>query len=117
MHRDVAAALRFPGYYGHNLDPLNNCSGDAACYGPYNDSPEGTGLVLSISGYDCFFTACPQAARAVLDIVAGQARRATVLQRRFLCRIHSNDPDIRFEPVGAMPVMWNTDEWLDAKRR
>lgn len=29
----------------------------------------------------------------------------------------SNDPDIQFEPVGAIPVMWNSDEWLDAKRR
>ncbi|MFJ2420778.1 barstar family protein [Streptomyces brevispora] len=34
MHRDVAAALQFPDYYGHNLDALNDCLGDVACYGP-----------------------------------------------------------------------------------
>jgi hypothetical protein len=31
--------------------------------------------------------------------------------------VQSDDPTIRFEPVGAMPVMWNHAEWLDAKRR
>jgi len=117
MHRDVAAALGFPGYYGHNLDALNDCLGDVACDGLYDDSPEGNGLVLSITDYDRFVTACPQTAQTVLDIVAGQARSAAVHQRRFFCLIHSNDPNIRFEPVGAMPVMWNNDEWLDAKRR
>ncbi|MBT2479449.1 barstar family protein [Streptomyces sp. ISL-94] len=117
LHKDVAAALQFPDYYGHNLDALNDCLGDVACYGPYDDSPEGTGLVLSITDYDRFATACPRAAQVVLDIVADQARRTAVLQRRFFCLIHSSDPDIRFEPVGAMPVMWNSDEWLDAKRR
>lgn len=117
MHRDVAAALRFPDYYGHNLDALDDCLGDVACHGPYDDSPEGTGLVLSITDYDRFTAACPGAAQVVLDIVANQARHAVVLHRRFFCLLHSNDPDIRFEPVGAMPVMWNSDEWLDAKRR
>ncbi|MEW2069838.1 hypothetical protein [Streptomyces sp. NPDC007346] len=43
-------------------------------------------------------------------------RRAAVLQRRFLCLLHSNDPDIRFEPVGAMPVLWNEAEALDVRR-
>ncbi|WP_078903953.1 barstar family protein [Streptomyces xanthophaeus] len=117
MHKDVAAALQFPDYYGHNLDALNDCLGDVACYGPYDDSPVGTGLVLSITDYDRFVAACPRAAQVVLDIVADRARRAAVLQRRFFCLIHSSDPDIRFEPVGAMPVMWNRDEWLDAERR
>ncbi|MFH8615121.1 hypothetical protein ACH4E8_08595 [Streptomyces sp. NPDC017979] len=88
-----------------------------ACYGPYDDSPEGTGLVLSITDYDGFTTACPRAAQIVLDIVADQARHAGVLQRRFFCLILSNDPDIQFEPVGAMPVLWNDDEWFDADRR
>ncbi|WCD83934.1 hypothetical protein KPP03845_100253 [Streptomyces xanthophaeus] len=117
MHKDVAAALQFPDYYGHNLGALNDCLGDVACYGPYDDSPVGTGLVLSITDYDRFVAACPRAAQVVLDIVADRARRAAVLQRRFFCLIQCSDPDIRFEPAGAMPVMWNCDEWLDAERR
>ncbi|MFC9424627.1 hypothetical protein [Streptomyces sp. NPDC056987] len=53
----------------------------------------------------------------MLDVIADQARRAAVVQRRFFALVHSNDPDIRFEPVGATTVMWNSDEWLDSSRR
>lgn len=117
LHRAVAAVLHFPDYYGHNLDALNDCLGDVACFGPYDDEPEGTGLVLSFTDYDRFAAACPQAAQIVLDIIADQARRAVVLQRRLICLVHSNDPNIRFEPVGAMPVIWNRSEWADVNRR
>ncbi|WP_078999377.1 barstar family protein [Streptomyces sp. WM4235] len=116
MHRTIAAALQFPDYYGHNLDALNDCLGDVACYGPYDDAAECTGLVLSFTDYDHFAATSPRAAQIVLDIIADQARRAAVVQRRFFALVHSNDPDIRFEPVGATPVMWNSDEWLDSKR-
>jgi len=34
-----------------------------------------------------------------------------------MCLIHSSDPQIKFAPVGAMPVMWNDAETLDATRR
>ncbi|MFE6332806.1 hypothetical protein ACFVOK_06245 [Streptomyces sp. NPDC057798] len=46
----------------------------------------------------------------MLDITADEAGRAAVLQRRFYALVHSNNPDIRFEPIGAMPVIWNSDE-------
>ncbi|MEV7502412.1 barstar family protein [Streptomyces sp. NPDC093018] len=49
MHRAMAAALDFPDYYGHNLDALNDCLGDVACYGGYDDAPEGAGLVLVLT--------------------------------------------------------------------
>ncbi|MGW2478121.1 barstar family protein [Streptomyces sp. NPDC001665] len=117
MHRAVAAALDFPDYYGHNLDALNDCLGDVACYGSYDDAPEGAGLVLAFTDYDRFATTCPRAAQIVLDITADQARQAAVLRRRLICLVQSNDPQIRFEPVGAMPAMWNSDEWSDASRR
>ncbi|MFF4319552.1 barstar family protein [Streptomyces sp. NPDC001568] len=117
MHRAIAAALQFPDYYGHNLDALNDCLGDVAGYGPYDDSAEGAGLVLAFTDYDRFTAVCPRAAQAVLDIIADRARHAAVLQRRLICLVHSNDPDIQFDPVGAMPVMWNSDEWLDSNRR
>lgn len=39
-----------------------------------------------------------------------------MLRRSLICLVHSNDPQIRFEPVGAMPVPWNNDEALDAHR-
>ncbi|MDX3353706.1 barstar family protein [Streptomyces sp. ME01-24h] len=114
MHHAMAAALDFPDYYGRNLDALNDCLGDVACYGGYDDAPEGTGLVLVFTDYDRFAATWPRATQVVLDIIADQARRAAVLQRRFFSLVHSNDAHIRFEPVGAMPVMWNSDEWADS---
>lgn len=117
LHHDVAAALDFPDYYGHNLDAFNDCLRDVACHGGYTDTSEGAGLVLVFNDYDQFAAKHSETAQAVLDIVADQARQAAVLGRRVICLVHSNDPGIRFEPVGAMPVMWNTAEWLDSSRR
>ncbi|MEU2502876.1 barstar family protein [Streptomyces pseudogriseolus] len=116
MHRAMAAALDFPDYYGHNLDALNDCLGDVACYGGYDDAPEGAGLVLSFTDYDRFATTCPRAAQVVLDIIAKRARQAAVLHRRLIGLVQSNDPQTQFESVGAMPVLWNNDEWSDANR-
>ncbi|GAA2333968.1 barstar family protein [Streptomyces kunmingensis] len=113
MHRAIAAALHFPDYYGRNLDALNDCLGDVACYGGYDDTLQGAGLVLAFTDYERFAAAWPRTAHIVLEIIAAQARRASVRHHRFFALVHSNDPDIRFEPVGAMPVLWNSDEWTD----
>lgn len=117
MHQGLAAALEFPSHYGRNLAALNDCLGDVALSGTYDGSPAGAGLVLSFTGYDRFAAACPEDAHSVLDIIAVLARRAAVGRRRFFALVQSDDPDIRFEPVGAMPVLWNGDEWLDSHRR
>jgi hypothetical protein len=34
-----------------------------------------------------------------------------------MCLVQTNNPNIRFEPVGATPVGWNDAEWLDSQRR
>ncbi|MEU0381078.1 hypothetical protein [Streptomyces cyaneofuscatus] len=73
--------------------------------------------MLSFTNYDQFVATSPRAAQIVLQNSADPARRAAVAQRRFFVLVHSNDPEIRFDPVGAMPVMWNSDDWLDCKRR
>ncbi|WP_240135379.1 hypothetical protein [Streptomyces sp. MUM 178J] len=52
-----------------------------------------------------------------MEIIADHARCAAVVPRRFFALIHSNDPDIRFESVGAVPVMRNSDEWLGSNHR
>ncbi len=60
---------------------------------------------------------CPRAAQIVLDIMADHSRAAALFGRRLMCLVHSNDPNIRFEPVGATPVAWNDAEWFDSERR
>lgn len=116
LHRDIAAALDFPDYYGRNLDALNDCLRDVVD-GEYGVPPDAVGFVLALTHYDRFHRACPRQAQVVLDILADRGRSAAVFGRRVLCLVHSDDPDIVFQPVGAMPVMWNPAEWLNARRR
>ena len=116
FHRDVAAALNFPGYYGRNLDAFNDCMRDVTSQ-EYGWVPDTAGLAVVFTGYDAFAAHCPRAAQIVLDILADHSRVAALFGRRLMCLVHSSDPRIRFEPVGATPVLWNDAEWLDANRR
>jgi Barstar (barnase inhibitor) len=116
LHRDVAAALEFPDYYGRNLDALSDCLRDVVSY-DYGTSPQATGLVIVFTGYDRFAAHCPYAAQVVLDLFADQARGAALIGHRMMCLVQSDDPGVEFEPVGAMPVIWNEAEWPAAKRR
>lgn len=116
LHRDIAAALSFPDYYGRNLDALNDCMRDVVTH-DYGWAPDATGLVLVFTGYDAFAAQCPRAAQIVLDIMADHSRMAALLGRRLICLVQSNDPQIRLEPVGATAVTWNDAEWLIYRRR
>lgn len=115
MHRELAAALDFPDYYGHNLDALNDCMGDVAA-GEYGTPSDATGLVLVLVNFVAFAASHRLQAQALLDIFASQARNAALFGHRMMCLVHSRDPEFGFEPVGATPVVWNDAEWLNAKR-
>ncbi|GHJ46984.1 hypothetical protein Cs7R123_43260 [Catellatospora sp. TT07R-123] len=116
LHRDIAAALDFPDYYGGNLNALNDCLRDVVDQG-YGWAPGTTGLALVFTGYDAFAARSPETAQSVLDLMAAHSRSALLFGRRLMCLVQSDDPQIRFEPVGASPVMWNGAEWLDSRRR
>lgn len=116
FHRAIARALDFPSYYGHNQDAFNDCMRDVTSF-DYGARADATGLVFVFTGYDKFAAHCPRTAYAILDILADQARTAALFGNRVLCLVQSDDPRIRFEPVGAMPVLWNDAEWADASRR
>ena len=116
LHRDIAEALSFPDYYGRNLDALNDCMRDVVSQ-DYGWAPDTSGLALAFTGYDAFAACCPNAAQIVLDIMADHSRGAAFFGRRLMCLVQSNDPHIRFEPVGATAVDWNDAEWDGSKRR
>jgi hypothetical protein len=116
LHRDLAAALRFPDHYGANLDALHDCLRMIAGY-ELTTSPEATGFVLVLTGFDAFTARHPVPAHAVLDIFATQARAAMLIGHRMLCLVQSNDPALELDPIGATPVLWNPAEWLEANRR
>jgi RNAse (barnase) inhibitor barstar len=108
LHRELAALLEFPDYYGENLDALNDCVRQLA------EAERAFALVLW--HYDRFRARNPLVAHTVLDIVADQGRVAALTGHKLLCLVQSDDPDIRFAPVGATSVNWNDLEWLEAKR-
>jgi hypothetical protein len=116
MHDAFATALDFPDYYGRNLDALNDCLRDVDVF-EYGATPGTTGLVLILTGYDAFTRRCPRAAHIVLDIVADHSRTAMLLGHRLLALVQTDDPDLRFEPVGATTPGWNAAEWLNSSRR
>ncbi len=115
MHSDLARLLAFPSYYGRNLDALNDCLRDVAAY-EYGARQDSAGTVLVLTHFDAFARTHRNVAQALLDIFAGVARRAMLVGHRMLCLVQSDDPAIEFGPVGASPVMWNPQEWLQAKR-
>ena len=72
---------------------------------------------LVFTGYTHCSAAGPRAAEIMLDIMADRSRTAALFGRRLMCLVHSNDPYIRFEAVGATPVVWKDAEWLDSRPR
>lgn len=115
MFSAVATALDFPPHFGRNLDALNDCMRDVAA-GDYGWRAGATGLVLVLTNFERFAAVDRRTAQILLDIFADQARAAMLIGNRLICLVQSNDPRITFEPVGAMPVLWNDAERMDAKR-
>jgi RNAse (barnase) inhibitor barstar len=115
MFDDLADRLRFPAYFGRNLDALNDCIRDVASH-EYGWPADATGLVIVLRAFDAFATVDRRTAQIMLNIVAHQARTATLFGNRIICLVQSNDPQLSFEPVGAMPVLWNDAELLNSSR-
>jgi RNAse (barnase) inhibitor barstar len=115
MYDAVALGLNFPDYFGRNLDALNDCMRGVAS-GDYGWNSDATGLVIVLRSFDTFAAVDRRTAQIMLDIFADQARCAILMGNRIICLVQSNDPQLAFDPVGAMPVMWNDAEWLNSKR-
>ena len=109
FHRDVADILKFPEYYGKNLDAFNDCLGDIHLL-------DNGGCILKFLHFDYFLTRFPEVAWNILDIVADNSRRFLFQGKRLIGLVQSDDPRIELKPVGATPVIWNPQEWLSANR-
>jgi hypothetical protein len=115
MHRDIAASLNFPDYYGENLDALNDCLSDVAS-GDYGWSVEDKGLVLVIDNVDKFWATEPRVAFELIDIFNLNATRAALYGNRLMCLVRSDDPRWEPPPFGGYSASWNPTEWLDKNR-
>jgi len=112
MYAALAVRLNFPEYFGGNLDALDDCMRDVAS-GDYGWSPDATGLVIVLRGFDAFTEVHGTTAQS---IIATTARSAILIGHRIICLVQSNNPGLTFERVGATPVMWNDTESLDSTR-
>jgi len=115
MHASLASAMNFPGYYGRNMNALDECLGDVASYW-YGTTPSATGFALVIEHYEAFAQADAWAAQRLLHSFARAAHGGALIGHRMLCLVQSDDPRIAFEPVGAARVSWNPQEFLDSSR-
>ena len=105
----LADLLAFPPHFGRNLDAFNDCLSDV-------EVPEDGGLALVLHDFHLCVQKFRPAAQAILDVCATNARRFLLTGQRFIVLVQSSDPRIAVEPVGATPVMWNPQEWLNSKR-
>lgn len=109
FHAEAKRVLVFPEYYSANLASWIDCLGEI-------DVPEEGGVVIQFKHFDAFARTDPQFAHTLLDSIESASRRFLLGGRRLLALVQSDDPRIRFERIGAVPVNWNPREWLDADR-
>lgn len=109
FHRDVQRTLGFPAHYAKNLMAWIDCL-------PELDVPDDGGMAVVFRRYDIFAKTQPQLAQTILDSIESTSRRFLLTGRRLLALVQSDDPRIRFERVGALPVTWNPREWLETDR-
>lgn len=109
FHAEAQRVLNFPSYYAKNLASWIDCLAELPV-------PDEGGTVLVFRRFDAFARAQSQLSQTVLDSIETTSRRFLLTGRRLLALVQSDDPRIRFERVGAMPVTWNPQEWLDSDR-
>jgi hypothetical protein len=109
FHVEAQRVLSFPSYYAKNLASWVDCLAELPV-------PDETGTVLVFRRFEVFARSQAQLSQTILDSIETTSRRFLLTGRRLLALVQSDDPRIRFERVGAMPVTWNPQEWLDSDR-
>ncbi len=109
FHAAAQTGLNFPAYYAKNLAAWIDCLAELPV-------PDESGLLIVLRRFDVFAKAEPQLAQTILDSLESASRRFLLTGRRLIALVQSDDPRIRFERVGALPVTWNPREWTDADR-
>lgn len=120
MHEALKRALNFPEWYGKNPNALHDCIENDLVI------PDSGGLVLVFHHYDQFVRAthfAPQTgdtwesdAEVTLHILARAIRYHSLLGRRLLVLLQSDDPQLGFGHLGGITAIWNWREWLNKNR-
>lgn len=109
FHAEAQRVLSFPSHYAKNLASWIDCVAELSV-------PDDSGMVIVFRRFDVFARAQGPLAQTILDSIETTSRRFLLTGRRLIALVQSDDPRIRFERVGAMPVTWNPQEWLDSDR-
>lgn len=109
LHEAFFRGLSFPGYYGHNLNALNDCLCGV-------EIPSESGLSLVFHRIDLFTRTHSRVVQDMFDILEKNSRTHLLFGKRLITLALSDDPSIEFEPVGSMAVHWNSREWLNKDR-
>jgi hypothetical protein len=109
FHADVERVLELPTRYARNLAGWLDALADLPV-------PDDSGVILQFRRFDRFAAAQRPLAQSVLDSIEATSRRLMLTGRRLIALVQSDDPRIRFERVGAVPVTWNPAEWTDEQR-
>jgi hypothetical protein len=87
-----SAAMQFPAGGGRNLDALNDWLRDVAEF-TFGSSPQATGTVVTIDGFEKFYKVEPALSRQLLEILAEKARYASVLGHLMIAILVSANPE------------------------
>ncbi len=109
FHDLIASSLDFPGYYGRNLDALNDCLREL----PYTF---GSDVLLVLDAFDAFFRRHRDFAHGVLDMLCLNAQRNQLVGHTMLVLAQSADPAIELPEIGSMGIYWNPSEFLNKNR-
>lgn len=105
----IGNTLEFPDYSGKTLDDFNDCLSDIV--------PSDEGFVLVLKNFDKFNERDKDTAYHVLDIIQNNSWKLLVgNQKKLIFFLHSSDPQLHIQPLGALPVLWNNEEWLNKSR-
>ena len=109
FHEDVKRVFSFPSHYTNNLASLVDALAEL-------EIPAGGAVAVQMRRYDRFAKVESLLSWSILDAMETTSRRLLLTGRRLLTLVQSDDPRIKFERVGAMPVNWNPREWLESDR-
>jgi len=109
FHKRIKRTLKFPEYYGENINAFDDCLGDMK-------NPRYKGVVLVFRQYDEFIKNSREDAEAILDIVAKESRVWLLEGQKLIALIQSSNPKLELPVLGGISPNWNSAEWLNSER-